>query len=89
LANGPMSGRRFEAHLDQWPPPEKLIGGDIHKDLCGSYLLQPGVTDIDGEPMTLVYRLRIDDDFTRIFRGWSTNKTLRMLTEGLAARQKR
>ena len=89
LANGPMSGCRFEAHLDQWPPPEKLIGEDIHPDLCGSYLLQPGVTDVESEPMTLIYRLRVDDDFNRVFRAWSTNKTLRMLAEGLAARQKR
>lgn len=75
-----MDGQMFDASFDNWPPPERLFGIDIHRDLCGSYELS---TSIMAGPTasSAVYRLRNDEDHQRIEGFFSRYRIMRRLKE--------
>lgn len=70
IAGGPMSGQRFVADIDFWPPPPRLIGGDIHPSLLGTYELDEAT---DGLTICMArYCLREDADYERLVRNRMT-----------------
>jgi hypothetical protein len=64
IDGGPLAGSAFRASLLCWPPPTRLMGQDIHRDLCGTYEL---VMATDGSgPRLARYSLREDEDYLRL-----------------------
>lgn len=65
LQGGKLAGQRFDIELTSWPPPERLIGQEIHRDLVGTYEWQPEASAENPDSL-LRYRLREDEDYLRI-----------------------
>lgn len=85
IEGGPMDGQKFKAEFGSWPPPDRLLGQDIHRTLCGLYERR-GVAENNNpasKPLA-VYRLREDDDYHRIKRVWDRHLVMQRLAgEGI------
>lgn len=64
-----MDGEQFDAELPH--APTRIIGQEIHRDLCGVYELIEQVEDL------VTYRLREDDDFYRVKRSHDRQRVMR------------
>ncbi len=72
IEGGSMDGQRFEGDFSRWPPPDRLIGQDIHRNLFGTYERISYAPGHAGEVTSIaaLYRLREDDDLHRMRQGW-------------------